>query len=75
MSTATDTIAVTLIHAVAGLTAQIDGLPIQSGPAYVRQRRNYELAADALKVKYPQLVITGSWVQGETSYVFLCERL
>lgn len=75
MSTAVDAITITLIQAVGGLTAEINGLPVQIGPDYVRQHRNYELAAEALRAKYPQFVIRGSWVQGETSYVFLVERL
>ena len=75
MSTAIDTVTVRLIHSTSGLLAEIDGLPVQAGPEYVRHARNRELAAEALQARYPELVIRSSSSQGETSFVFWVERV
>lgn len=73
MSTAIDTITVRLIHSTSGLLAEIDGLPVQAGPEYVRHARNRELAVEALQARYPELVIRSSSSQGETGFIFFVE--
>ena len=75
MTTVTDTITVHLVHSTSGLMAEIEGLPVQAGPEYVRHARNRELAAEALQARYPELVIRASSSQGETGFVFWCEAL
>lgn len=75
MTTATDTITITLIQAVCGLVAEVDGLPVQVGPEYVRQARNSELAAAALRERYPELVVRSATIQSETSVLLLLEQV
>lgn len=72
---ATETITIVLVHSTSGLLAEITGLPVQAGPEYIRTARNRELAAEALKAKYPQLVIRSATAQGETGYIFFCEAV
>lgn len=75
MATATDTVTIELIHSTSGLLAEVEGLPMQVGPEWVRTARNRELAEAALKEKYPQLLVIGATSQGETGYVLLCEHV
>ena len=75
MSTATETITIHLIHSVGGLMAEVEGLPVQAGPEYVRVARNRELATEALHARYPQLVIRSASAQGETGYALWCESV
>jgi hypothetical protein len=65
MSTATDTITVTLIHSVGGLMAEITGLPVIAAPSYIRHGIQYELAAEALRARYPNLLIKSSSVEDD----------
>ena len=70
-----DRITVTLIHSLSGLLAEVEGLPVQPGPEYVAKARNRELAEEALKARYPELLVRGASSQGETGYVLFVERV
>jgi hypothetical protein len=72
MTTATDTITVHLVHSVGGLLAEITGLPVVVCPG--SHHRIYELAAEALHARYPELVIRSSEV-GDDQVLFWCERI
>ena len=75
MSTTVETPTIQLIHSTSGLLAEVEGLPAQPGPEYVRNARNRELAEEALKARYPQLIVRGASSQGETGYVLFVEHL
>lgn len=70
-----DTLEITLVHSTVGLMADVQGLPMQVGPDYVRQTRNLELAEEALKARYPELVVVASAAQGETGFFLWVERV
>jgi hypothetical protein len=69
---ATDTLTVRLVHSVGGLLAEITGLPVIVGPGSHNQ--TYELAAEALHARYPELVIKESAVEDD-QVLFWVERV
>ena len=75
MSIATETITITLVHSPSGLLAEVDNLPLQTGPIYVRNLRLVEAAIDALAERYPQLTVRGLSVDAETRVVLWCEAI
>ena len=72
MTTATDTLTIRLVHSVGGLMAEITGLPVVVGPG--SHNRIYELAAEALHARYPELVIKESSVEDD-QVLFWCEAV
>ena len=62
-SVATDTLTVKLVNSVGGLLAEISGLPVVVGPG--SHNRIYDLAAEALQARYPELVIKESAVEDD----------
>ena len=66
---------ITLVHSVSGLLAEVDHLPMQTGPIYVRNHRLIEAAIEALAEKYPQLIIKGQSVDSETRVVLWVENV
>lgn len=75
MNTTVETPTITLVHSVSGLLAEVDNLPMQTGPIYARHNRLIEAAAEALAEKYPQLIVTGHSVDSETRVVLWVENV
>ena len=75
MSTTVETPTINLVHSTSGLLAEVDNLPMQSGPIYARNNRLIEAAIEALGEKYPQLIVRGQSVDSETRVVLWVEAL
>ena len=66
MSTATDTIVLTLQHSVGGLLAIVEELPMQVGLSREREMKLLDLAIAALSERYPQLRVKAFSIESET---------
>jgi len=75
LSTLTDTITVQPYQSAGGLAVEVSGLPVCSPVEHENRAQQYEIAAEAMRQHYPELVIRKSAAINGDGFVFWCEAI